>query len=165
MSGGEKIIPDHLNHSQKITLFLFPIFYYNLAMFRQKIISILKTQFVCYIFTALIAFVIDFSLLYLLTTYLHIFYLLSATLSFLISAMANYLFSIKFVFCKRSSCKISTEICLFLLVTLIGLILNDLILWLITEKIGVFYLCSKIIAGLIVFFWSFFSRRYLFTKI
>ena len=133
-------------------------------MLRQKIISILKSQFICYGITALIAFVIDFTLLYLLTTYLHLFYLLSATLSFLISAMANYLLSTHFVFCTRSSCKIHIEIGLFLLVTLIGLILNDLILWFITEKIGVFYLCSKIIAGLLVFFWSFFSRRYLFTK-
>jgi len=121
-------------------------------------------QFFCYLFVAIIAFFIDFGLLFLLTRYLHIFYILSATFSFLISASVNYLLSTKWVFCQRSKLPLFLEIVFFALVTLIALFFNDMILWLVTEKLGVFYLLSKIIAGIIVFFWSFFSRRYLFTR-
>lgn len=123
-----------------------------------------KEQFIRYGLVAIAAFIVDFGLLFLFTNYLHIFYLLSATFSFLISAVVNYLLSIRWVFSRRSDLPIIMEIAFFAVVTLIGLFFNDILLWFITEKLRVFYLFSKIIAGIIVFFWSFFSRRRLFTN-
>lgn len=138
----------------------------NLDFFTVSIIFIIsKKQFAYYAFVAIIAFVVDFGLLFLLTRYLHIFYIFSATCSFLISATLNYLLSIKWVFRQRSKLPVFLEIIFFAIVTLIGLFFNDVIMWLVTEKLGVFYLLSKIIAGIIVFFWSFFSRRYIFTNL
>ena len=127
-------------------------------------IDFLKSQFVRYGFVAIIAFFVDFGLLFFLTNYLHVFYLFSASCSFLISSIVNYSLSTRWVFCQRSKLPIFLEIIFFAIITLVGLFFNDLILWFVTEKLGVFYLLSKIVAGIIVFFWSFFSRRYLFIN-
>ena len=127
-------------------------------------ITCFQKQFIRYAVVAIAAFVVDFGLLFLLTRYFHIFYLFSATFSFLISSIVSYQLSTSWVFLKRSNLPIMVEIIIFFIITLIALGLNDLILWFVTEKLGLFYLLSKIIASMLVFFWSFFSRRYLFTK-
>jgi len=124
----------------------------------------LMGQFVRYGFMAIISFLINFGLLFLFTRYLHIFYLFSATFSFLISSIVSYRLSISWVFLQRSNLSMTFEFILFVAITLVSLGFNDLILWFITEKLDMFYLFSEIIASIIVFFWSFFSRRYIFTN-
>lgn len=125
----------------------------------------LKVQFIRYGFVATVAFIIDFGLLFLFTQYLHIFYLFSATFSFLISLIANYLLSVKWIFPQRSVYSRTIEIILFVVIAMVGLGINDIVLWFITEKLQIFYLLSKIIASVGVFFWNFFARRYLFYKV
>ncbi len=126
-------------------------------------VSFFKKQFIYYAFVAIIVFVVDFSLLILLTRYLHIFYIFSATFSFLISSALNYLLSTRWVFRQRSKMPIFLEIIFFAVVTLVSLFFNDLIMWLMTEKLGIFYLFSKITAGIIVFFLEFlFSSLYFY---
>ncbi len=118
-------------------------------------------QFVRYGFVALAAFVVDFGLLYIFTHDLHLYYLVSATLSFLISLVLNYVLSVLWVF-SQSSYKRRTEAIMFTVIGLVGLALNVGIIWACTSWLGLFYLTSKLIAVAIVFFWSFAARRYLF---
>src|ERR1035437_2213565 len=75
--------------------------------------NFLKGQFIRYSLVAITAFVVDFGLLFLFTTYLHIFYIFSATFSFLISSIVNYLLSVKWVFLQRSNLSITMEIKIF----------------------------------------------------
>jgi putative flippase GtrA len=122
-------------------------------------------QFVRYGFVAGVAFIIDFGLLYVFTSHLHINYLLSSTMSFSISLVANYFLSVAWVF-SRSAYKRSVEVSAFIAIGLVGLALNEFIIWLCTSKFGIYYLVSKLIAVAIVFFWSFAARRYfLFRKL
>lgn len=124
----------------------------------------LRVQFIRYGIVAIIAFLIDFGLLFFFTQYWHIHYLISATLSFLVSLIFNYILSIKWAFSRQSSYNYTTEFVLFLIIALVGLIFNDLIIWLLTEKFEVFYLLSKLVSTVAVFFWSFVARRYLFYQ-
>jgi putative flippase GtrA len=71
-------------------------------------------QFVRYGFVAGAAFVVDFGLLYVFTEYVHIFYLVSATASFLISLVLNYVLSVLWVFSADSQ-KRHLQIILFIL--------------------------------------------------
>lgn len=121
-------------------------------------------QFFRYGIVAIIAFIIDFGFLFFFTQYWHIHYLISATLSFLISLFFNYILSTKWAFSRRSNYSYTTEMVLFLGIALVGLVLNDAIIWFLTEKLEVFYLLSKIVATVIVFFWSFIARRVLFYR-
>lgn len=120
-------------------------------------------QMVRYGVVAIIAFIIDFGLLYVFTTHLHIFYLLSATLSFSISLIANYYLSIAWVFTDTTGRAKHVQITLFVLIGVSGLALNTVVIGFCTSALGIYYLYSKLIATVIVFFWSFLSRRYLMT--
>jgi len=120
-------------------------------------------QFFRYGFVAVAAFAVDFGLLFVFTHDLHIYYLISATLSFLISLILNYYLSTLWVF-SHSHRKRVVEITAFLVINLIGLLLNMLIIWFFTSIAGIYYLLSKLIAVVIVFFWSFLARRYFIFK-
>ena len=121
--------------------------------------SHLHIQVFRYGLVAIVVFIIDFGLLFAFTRYLGWYYLVSATLSFSISLVVNYVLSITWVFSK-SSYKRSAEITFFIAVGIAGLALNILIIWVCTAWLGLFYLVSKLIAVTIVFFWSFTTRRY-----
>jgi len=47
---------------------------------------------------------------------------------------------------------------------LIGLVLNEALIWFFTSYIGLFYLISKINAAVIILLWNFFARKYALFK-
>lgn len=120
-------------------------------------------QFVRYGFVAVAAFIVDFGLLYIFTNKLHIYYLLSATLSFSISLVLNYWLSVLWVF-SRSTYKRHVEIGIFTLIGVVGLGLNLVVIGLLTSVFGLFYLKSKLVAVVVVFFWSFGARKFLLYR-
>ena len=64
-------------------------------------------QFVRYFFVGGFAFIIDFGLLYILTEYAGLHYLLSATLSFIAGLVVNYIISCIWVFNNsKSHCRV-----------------------------------------------------------
>ena len=119
-------------------------------------------QFVRYGLVVCVAFPIDFGLLYIFTSKLGMYYLLSATLSFAISMVVNFTLSIAWVFSSRTKKALWKEFSAFCVIGFVGLALTDLIVWLCTDRLDFHYLFSKLVAVSIVFFWSFFARRYLF---
>lgn len=121
-------------------------------------------QFLRYGIVAGIAFVVDFGLLYVFTSKMHMFYLLSTTSSFFISVIVNYILSTWWVFASRVDRRRSTEMLMFVAICTVALGLNDLFMWLFTSVAGLFYLYSKLITVAIVFFWSFAARRILFQS-
>jgi putative flippase GtrA len=117
-------------------------------------------QFLRYGFVAVAAQIVDFGLLFVFTHYLHIHYLISATMSFSISLVLNYILCSFWVFSQNSSRR-TREIFIFTIVSGVGLLLTLGIVWFCTSIVGLFYLKSKLVAIVIVFFWSFLARRYL----
>ena len=122
----------------------------------------LLLQFFRYIFVGGTAFVIDFGLLYVFTTYLGIYYLISAVLSFLISVLVNYVMSTKWVFNQDNINNKLVEFNLFILISTIGLVFTEIILYLLTDMCGIYYMISKIIASILVLFWNFSARRVMY---
>ena len=122
-------------------------------------------QFVRYTFVGGLAFIVDFGLLYVLTEYLNLYYVVSATLSFIAGLLVNYFISITWVFAKAGASKHIVEFIYFASIGIIGLLLNGLILWFITESFDIYYMYSKLIAAVIVYLWNFLARKYfLFSK-
>lgn len=111
-----------------------------------------------YFFVALVAYVFDFGILVGLTSGFGVYYLVAATLSFTVGVTINYLLSRRWVF-PDSKYSRKTEMAGVLLIGLVGLILNTILLAAFTDLLGIFYVYSKIIATIIVFFWNFFARR------
>ncbi|MCD7899170.1 MAG: GtrA family protein [Bacteroides sp.] len=113
-----------------------------------------------YLFVGGFAFVIDFSLLYVLVECFYLHYLLSATISFICGLFINYLISIKWVFQRNKRNKI-IEFISFSLIGVVGLLINNLFIWIFTEYIHIYYMISKLLTASIVVLWNFFARKYL----
>ena len=118
-------------------------------------------QFFRYTFVGGFAFIIDFSLLYILTSCYHLHYLFSATVSFLAGLFINYSLSKVWVFNKSTIKNKTLEFLIFSLIGIIGLGFNNLFLWVLTDVLSVFYMTSKIITAIFVFLWNFIARKYI----
>ncbi len=116
------------------------------------------------VFSSVLAFAVDFGLLVLLTEVLRVHYLLSAACGFVTGTSLGYRISVRWVFNRRRVRRRTVEFTVFLLVGAVGLALNELLLWLFTEPLGVYYLISRLLAGSIIFFVNFFARRTLLFR-
>lgn len=117
-------------------------------------------QFFRYTLVGGLAFVIDLGLLFVLTEYAHLHYLVSATLSFLAGLLVNYMLSTQWIFRSSKIKNKKVEFILFGLIGVIGLGLNNVLLYFFTDLIGLYYMLSKLITAVLVYAWNFLGRRY-----
>lgn len=121
-------------------------------------------QFIRYGFVSVAALALDFGLLIVLKQYAHFNYLVATSISFIAGLLLNYALSTFWVFHSSKILNKHTEFIVFGIVGVIGLGLTDLIMWLLTSGLGLFYVFSKTIATVIVYFWNFGARKkYLFN--
>lgn len=110
------------------------------------------------------AFVVDYGLLILLANGFGINYIVSSSLAFCVSIFVSYFGSIGWVFNNPDTGNHTRDVIMFFVIGGVGLGLTDLFLWFFTEIVGLYYLISKIIATVIVFFWNFFARKIFLDK-
>ena len=106
-----------------------------------------------------IATIIDFVFLYIFKEFLNFNVILANTLSFIISVTYNYIASITWVFDVNKNKNKNIQFILFIIFSVCGLILNNLILYLLTDKLNIYYLISKIIATMFVMVFNFITRK------
>ncbi len=123
--------------------------------------SLLTWQFIRYLGVGGLSFAADFACLYFLTEHVGIHYLLSASLAFCVGLTINYLLCLAWVFDFRRMPNPWHEFLVFSAIGLIALLLNNLLLWLLTEYAGIHYLLSKIVATAVILFFNFSLRRWL----
>lgn len=110
-----------------------------------------------------IATIIDFGLLYFLTDFINVHYLISSTISFVVSLIVNYYLSVKWVFDVKKKQTIK-EFMIFIFLSVIGLIINEIILYVGAHLLNVYYLICKIVATAIVMIYNFISRKIFIEK-
>ena len=108
----------------------------------------------------IIAFVIDYALLVIFTEVFNIDYLWSTTFAFIISVLFSYAASMRFIYAPREDLTGRSQVLIYIFLSVIGLIINDVLMFLFTDVAGVIYLISKLLADLIVSGWNFWSRRH-----
>lgn len=106
-----------------------------------------------------IAFAIDYGLLVFLTEVFGIEYLISATISFTVSVVFNYAASMRYVFAHREGLSRRREFAIFVVLSVIGLVINNVCLWLGVDVFGIDYRISKIVVTAIVMVWNFVTRK------
>jgi putative flippase GtrA len=106
-----------------------------------------------------VAFIIDYGLLALLTELFGVNYLVSATISFTVSVVFNYLASMRYVFTHRQGMSRRREFAIFVALSVIGLGINNACMWAGVELLGIHYLIVKIGATAIVMVWNFVTRK------
>jgi len=114
--------------------------------------------FMGYVLFAGFATLVDLGLLYSLTEFFHIWYLYSAAFAYLIGMVTNYLLNKYFNFKNRSK-QVVMQFGLFAMVALVGLGINQLILYSLVEFAKLWYMFAKIIAIFIGLIWSFYGHK------
>ena len=122
-------------------------------------------QFFRYIFVGGIATVADWGVLFLLTEFVHIHYLLSAVFAFVAGLVTNFILSQLLVF-KANEARVSAvmEFIGYALIGIVGLGITELIMLLFTNCWHLHYMISKVIATVIVLFWNYLARKKILYK-
>ena len=119
----------------------------------------LFAQFMKFGVVGALAFCIDYGLLALLTEVFGVNYLVSATISFTVSVVFNYLASMRYVFTHKEDMSRRREFVIFIILSVVGLLINNVCMWAGVELLGVHYLIVKIAATAIVMVWNFVTRK------
>lgn len=116
-------------------------------------------QFCRFSLVGVVSFLVDYALLFTFTETFHMHYLLSSMLSFSAATVFNYIYSTKYVFDCNVRHRKKGRFSIFLLLSGCGLLLNSIIMKMLVEHLGLYYMLAKICAALLVSFWNFISRK------
>ena len=104
---------------------------------------------------------IDFGITYLCKEVFKIQKFISNAIGFLIAASSNYLFNRIWTF-ESTNPEVAMEFSKFLFVSIVGLGINSLVLWVLNAKFKLHFYFSKLIAIAVTTFWNFIAN-YLYT--
>ena len=119
----------------------------------------LVQQFMKFGVVGVVAFLIDYGLMVALTELAGVEYLLSATISFTASVVFNYLASMRYVFTHKEGLSRRREFVIFVVLSVIGLAINDALMFLGTSFLGISYLITKVFATAVVMVYNFVTRK------
>lgn len=123
-----------------------------------------KIQFFRYFFVVGASFGTDFIILYTFTELLSVHYMISTVAGYLAGMGINYMLSIKWVFKYRVHNSKTLEFSIFIGIGLLGMVINQGLMWLFTDLLGIYFLFSRMISAVIGYFWKFFARKHLLFK-
>lgn len=106
-----------------------------------------------------LAFVIDYVTLIICKEVFNIPVLISAAIAFTVSVVVNYILSVKWVFDVDKSKSEKKNFIIFIVFSVIGLGLTELIMWFGVDIVKISYLIVKIIATAIVMVFNFVTRK------
>ena len=103
---------------------------------------------------------IDFALLFVMTHFLKIHYLLSSAISFMSATVINYFLCTYWIFKIRTVDNRNLELFYYTIITAVGLGINSLLIWFLTANLGYYFMFSKLLATFVTIWWNFGARKY-----
>ena len=125
---------------------------------KKLIIQLIKFGIV-----GVIATLIDLAVLMVLKEFMKVDVLVASAVAFSVSVIANYILSMLFVFKGRGNSKVK-EFLVIVILSIGGLLLNQFIMWLGTEKMTANYLWAKVFALVFVPIYNFITRKIFLEK-
>ena len=122
----------------------------------------LIAQFLKFGVVGVIAFFIDYGVLMLLSVGIGLDPVVSAAISFTVSVVFNYVASMRFVFTHLEDLSKRREFVIFVILSVIGLLINEAIMYVGIQTLGKSALAitiTKVIATAVVMVWNFLSRK------
>ena len=121
----------------------------------------LKSQIIKFLLVGGATFIVDYLIMVVLVEFLNVYYLISTAIGFLVGSTLNYLLSIKFIFISGKYKKRETEFIIFMIFTIMGLLLNHLIMYFSTSLILLDYKFGKIASLIIVTIFNFLTKKFI----
>lgn len=116
-------------------------------------------QFFRYVFVGGAAFLVDGGALFLIEMS-GVHYLVAVVFAFVIGLITNFVLSRLLVFKGNETEKSSiVEFVVYAVIGIIGLGITEVIMYICTEKAGLYFMVSKVIAAVIVLVWNFVARK------
>ena len=125
----------------------------------MKRVKKLLLQFCKFGLVGTLCFCIDYGLMILLTERTGLHYFTSSAISFTVSVVVNYILSMRFVFNGKDDLSKFQEMAIFVALSLVGLALNQMIMWISVELFRIFYAVAKILSTMLVTTYNFISRK------
>lgn len=119
-------------------------------------------QFLKFGVVGAIAFLIDYGVLMLLSQVIGVNPVISASISFVVSVVFNYVASMHYVFTRRDDISRRREFTIFVILSAIGLVINEIIMVIGVNVLGdsaLMVTITKLVATAIVMVWNFVSRK------
>lgn len=119
-------------------------------------------QFLKFGVVGAIAFLIDYGVLMLLSQVIGMDPVISASISFVVSVVFNYVASMHYVFTRRDDISRRREFTIFVILSAIGLVINEVIMVIGVNVLGdsaLMVTITKLVATAIVMVWNFVSRK------
>lgn len=115
-----------------------------------------------------LATLIDFGTMVVLHEAFGVVSTIAAGISFVVSLIFNYVASMRYVFVRREDMSRQREFFLFVVLSAVGLLLNEIIMWAgklvfvsagVNYEAGWYYVFVKVVATGLVMVWNFWSRK------
>ena len=117
------------------------------------------TQLFRYVITGASTFFVDYLLLFLLEM-AGVHYLPAAALAFTVGITCNFLLTKFFAFkAVDPSVGPTAEVVVFIAISVGGLVLTTLLMYFFTSRLHLYFMVSKLISSMMVFFWNFLGRK------
>ena len=123
----------------------------------------LIVQLIRFGIVGVIATVIDVGVLALLKEAAHMEVLVASALSFTAAVVVNYILSMLWVFKSKSENK-AKEFIIFVSLSIGGLLITQLVMWLGTEVVSIYYLTVKVFAIIFESAYNFITRKIFLEK-
>jgi putative flippase GtrA len=120
-------------------------------------------EFRRYFFVGLFCAILDIFIFYFLTKFFGVFYLISSSISFIISTTIGYFLQRKFVF-KNYHRNHVVQLPIFFLISIIGIFINGLFMYIFIGILGFWFIISIVLTKGIVLFWNYLANKHITFK-
>lgn len=130
----------------------------------MKFLSLPTNQISRYVFSGVVASSVMFACLIFFREVLDIWYLYSSTLAFILAFLTSFLLQKLWTFKNVDQSNAHKQLVLFFLVSIINLGINAFGMFILVDKIGVWYIMSQFFVTAFIAVWSFFAYRVIFKS-
>ncbi len=106
----------------------------------------------------------NLGILYLLTDVAHVWYLISATVAFIISQIISFIMQKLWTFQETARDTIKRQITLYVSLGIFNVAVNTLLVYLLVDHAGVYHVFAQAISSILIAVYSYFVYSQIFRK-
>lgn len=122
------------------------------------------SDFFLYLIVGGIATIVEWIIFYILNSLFYLHYIPSTIIAYIISTFSNWAAGRLLVF-KRSEKGFVAEIFSIYAASIIGLLLNLVIMWMMIDFVNTNTMIAKVVATILVFLWNYIVRKTIIYKL